>query len=117
MASTGRRDDRSAEAEAYRVLYRDRRWRGTLGVRTRQLADHPLCAMCEAEGRVTPATVCDHVDPRSKDSEATFYRGPFQSLCCDCHDRKKQKQEKSGYHADIGPDGLPTDPLHPFNSA
>lgn len=77
--------------------------------------------MCLAEGRVTAATVCDHVDPRTKDSEATFFEGPFQSLCdaapWRCHSRKKQQQERSGYHADLGLDGVPTDPNHPFNRA
>jgi 5-methylcytosine-specific restriction enzyme A len=121
MASTGRRDDRSPEAEAYRALYRDRRWRGPQGVRTIQLRDHPLCAMCEAAGRVTPATVCDHVDPKSKLSEATFFAGPFQSLCdaapWRCHSSRKQQQEKVGYHAEVDAQGHPTDPLHPWNRA
>lgn len=98
MASTGRRDDRSPEAEAYRALYRDRRWRGPQGARTFQLRDHPLCAMCAKHGRVTAATVCDHIDPRSKDSEATFFRGPFQSLCdappWRCHSSWKQAEER-----------------------
>jgi 5-methylcytosine-specific restriction enzyme A len=77
--------------------------------------DHPA----QGEGRVTAATVCDHVDPKSKLSEATFFKGPFQSLCDSdpwrCHSRKKQQQEKGRYHADVGADGMPTDPDHPFN--
>jgi len=98
MASTGRRDDRSAEAEAYRVLYRDRRWRGPQGVRARQLSAHPLCAMCAKAGRTTAATVCDHIDPNSKRSEVTFFDGPFQSLCdaapWRCHSSRKQSDER-----------------------
>ena len=115
----GRRDDRSPEAEAYRVLYRDRRWRGPQGVRTQQLAKQPLCEMCLKQGRTTAATVCDHIDPKTKRSEATFFDGPFQSLCdalpWRCHSSRKQQQEASGYHTEVGADGLPTDPMHPFN--
>lgn len=98
MARTGRRDDRSAEAEGYRVLYRDKRWRGPHGVRAQQLAKQPLCEMCLKQGRVTAATVCDHVDPNSKKTEEGFFAGPFQSLCDDpryrCHSSQKQAEER-----------------------
>lgn len=122
----GRRDDRSAEAEAYRALYRDRRWRGPQGVRTRQLAEHPLCALCAAAGRTTAATVCDHVDPKSKATEEGFFAGPFQSLCdaapWRCHSRVKQSEERraaKGVSAlsPCGEDGWPTDPRHPWNAS
>jgi hypothetical protein len=32
-------------------------------------------------GRITAATVCDHVDPDTKLNVETFFDGPFQSLC------------------------------------
>lgn len=103
----GRPDDRSPEAQAYRALYRDKRWRGPQGARAQQLAKQPLCEMCLKQGRITAATVCDHIDPRSKDSEATFFKGPFQSLCdakpWRCHSSVKQAEER---RADSGK--LPT---------
>ncbi|PLR25216.1 hypothetical protein SGCZBJ_12630 [Caulobacter zeae] len=61
-------------------------------MRVRQLRDFPLCAFCEREERVTPATVCDHVERHGGDEER-FFAGPFQSLCKRCHDSTKQADE------------------------
>jgi hypothetical protein len=107
-------DRRSPEAQAYRRLYNTARWRR---IRADQLAREPLCRFCRKAGRVTPATVCDHVDPETKQTD--FYGGPFQSLCdanpWRCHSSRKQQQERRGYSTDVGPDGVPTDPNHPWN--
>jgi 5-methylcytosine-specific restriction protein A len=51
------------------------------------LAQHPLCAECERQGRVTPATCVDHVVPHRGDAEV-FWHGEWQSLCAACHSRK-----------------------------
>lgn len=119
-----RREARSDEARAWRKLYSDKRWCGPDGVRARQLSDHPLCAMCEAAGRITPATVCDHVDPNSKATEQGFFEGPFQSLCdvapWRCHSRVKQSEERRAKDGRLplspcGEDGWPTHPAHPWN--
>jgi len=116
---------RSPEAQEYRRLYKDKRWCGPNGVRARQLAAHPLCAMCEAAGRVTPATVCDHLDPESKRTEEGFFAGPFQSLCdaapWRCHSRVKQSDERRAAQGKLplspcGEDGWPTDPRHHWNA-
>ncbi|WP_409839528.1 hypothetical protein [Brevundimonas sp.] len=90
MASAGRRDDRSAEALEYRRLYKTRRWQRT---RKDQLSAHPLCAMCQEGGRVTPATICNHVDKKSKQTEKGFFAGPFNSLCATHHDSTQQRVE------------------------
>ncbi len=111
-----RRDQRSPEALAYRRQYKTARW---LRTRADQLAREPLCAFCQAQGRVTRATVCDHVDPSTKLNPETFFDGPFQSLCDEepwrCHSSRKAQQERGGYAAEVGVDGMPTDPAHPFN--
>lgn len=114
MARTARRDQRSPEAERYRPLYNTRRWRR---VRQDQLAKQPLCERCLAKGRVVPATVCHHVDPKTKADPATFYAGPFASLCADCHDGPVQSTERRGYSSEVGEDGWPADPHHPANKA
>jgi 5-methylcytosine-specific restriction protein A len=62
------------------------RGRAAVNRRARWLQDHPLCAHCEAAGRVTAATVPDHVVPLwngGADTEANL-----QSLCSPCHDAK-----------------------------
>lgn len=110
-----RPDYRSQEAQEYRAWYRDPRWRGKGGVREQQLAKQPLCEACLRMGRTVPATVCNHADPESKASEATFFDGPFSSLCQPCHDAGEQKAERAGYSAEAGPDGWPLSPDHPAN--
>lgn len=81
---------RLAESET-RKLYRTVRW---YRQRSRQLRDHPICRLCEAEGRIAAAVICDHVTPHRGDVER-FWAGPFQSLCKPCHDSAKQREESS----------------------
>ena len=54
-----------------------------------QLLEHPLCKYCAERGIVTPAEICDHVEPHHGDVNK-FWLGPFQSLCKRCHDSTKQ---------------------------
>lgn len=75
---------------ATRPLYGTGRWKA---LRADQLNREPLCRMCEGDGRVTPATVCDHVEPHRGDVER-FWAGPFASLCTPCHSRRKQREEQ-----------------------
>lgn len=107
-----RRDQRSPEADAYRPLYCTKRWQAT---RAEQLQREPLCRACKALGRITPATVCNHLNKVAKATVEGFFRGPFSSLCSDCHDAGEQKAESAGYTAEAGADGWPTDERHPAN--
>jgi 5-methylcytosine-specific restriction enzyme A len=91
-------------------FYHTTRWRKR---RARQLTEHPLCAMCEKQGKVTAATVADHVEPHRGDP-VKFWTGKLQSLCPTCHSARKQMQEKHGYSAACGVDGLPIDEGHPW---
>jgi 5-methylcytosine-specific restriction endonuclease McrA len=102
-----RRTERRPEAEAYRALYKTARWKRR---RAAQLRGHPLCAICEAQGRVTPATVAHHVTPHRGDP-APFWNGELQSLCKVHHDVDAQSAEKGGSrkHVERGPDGCPLD--------
>lgn len=105
------RDQRSAQAAEYRKLYKTARW---AHVRKAQLSKQPLCEWCLPK-RVTAATVCHHNDPKQKLNKATFFLGPFTSLCKDCHDGKAQQIEVRGYSTEIGADGWPVDAQHPAN--
>jgi hypothetical protein len=64
---------------------------------------------------MTPATICDHINPHRGDV-ISFFAGPFQSLCKQCHDTVKQSEEVRGYRGDADEDGWPTDPRHPVNT-
>ena len=85
-------------------------------LRKLQLQRHPLCKFCLERGIVTAANVVDHVTPHRGDWNA-FVTGELQSLCEPCHRSAKRQIELRGYRTDIGLDGLPTDPNHPFNRA
>ena len=120
-------DYRSAEATAYRPLYKSARWQR---IRADHLQGEPLCRMCLADGLVNDGSlhsdgtpqqdrrrrflVCDHIDPHKGDL-IKFYGGPFQTLCPDHHDITKQQFERRGYIAGCDVSGRPIDPQHPWN--
>jgi hypothetical protein len=70
--------------------------------------------MCEQQGRVTAATVADHVVQHEGNADLFWY-GELQSLCATCHNARKQMIEKHGYSQACGTDGQPSDPNHPWN--
>jgi 5-methylcytosine-specific restriction enzyme A len=78
----------------------------------RQLEGHPLCAWCLQRGVVVVATVAEPTTVFYDDTEGLF--GEMQSLCADCSNRKRTPNGL-GYVDDIGLDGYPVDPRHPFN--
>lgn len=86
--------DRKRDLQPWRQWYKTARW---ARIRAAQLARDPLCAICLKAGRVTAATVCDHVEPHRGDPEK-FWNGPFQSLCDEppwrCHSSIKQREER-----------------------
>jgi 5-methylcytosine-specific restriction protein A len=98
-------------AEHHR-LYGEGRWKR---LRRLQLAQHPLCRMCEEAGRVEPAVLVDHIRPAKDNVELFFDMSNLQSLCRPCHDGVKRKDEYRGFSTQIGEDGLPTDLRHPFH--
>ncbi len=57
------------------------------------LREHPLCVMCEAEGRVEVATVVDHKIPHRGDQKLFWRRSNWQPLCSTHHSRDKQREE------------------------
>jgi 5-methylcytosine-specific restriction protein A len=66
------------------------RGRAAVERRARWLRDNPLCVECEAQGRVTAATVPDHVIPLWKGGRDDG--GNLQSLCAACHDVKTKAE-------------------------
>lgn len=103
-----RRSDRSDEAKAYRRLYNNRAWRTR---RAELLMDEPLCRYCARQGRVTAATVADHIEPHRGDLD--LFEGELQPLCAPCHSSAKQREEHGGYSGAMDLEGYPIDPAHP----
>ena len=59
------------------------------------LRSHPLCVMCEAEGRVTAANVVDHKVPHRGDQTLFWDKANWQSLCKPHHDSDAQKKDNA----------------------
>lgn len=76
-------------------------------LRTRVLAEEPLCRMCSE-----PATDVDHVNGDPSDNS----KQNLQPLCHACHSHKTGR-ERAGLHVIHGCDvnGIPRDPMHPWN--
>ncbi len=91
--------------------YNSKRWKQK---RAELLITNPLCVMCNAQGKVTPATVADHIVPHRFDRHM-FWQGELQALCHEHHASSKQREEANGYSSAIDKDGYPIDPRHPFN--
>lgn len=68
--------------------YNTRRWQK---LRRLVLTENPLCAMCERMGKVTAATMVDHIVPISKGGQF-WDRQNLQGLCTHCHKVKTNKE-------------------------
>lgn len=76
------------------------------------LRSHPLCEMCQSRGKVTEATVVDHIEPHKGDQKLFWNPDNHQALCKQCHDSEKQRLEKSGTVVGCDESGMPIDPNH-----
>ena len=116
-----RRNQRSAEAQAYRHLYSLKAWRGKGGVRNQVLIrDGYTCRMCKTllTGRKGQANApeVDHIIDHLGDLDLFLDIDNLQSLCAfPCHAKHKQVADRRGYSTTIGPDGWPIDENHPAN--
>ncbi len=57
------------------------------------LSEHPLCVACVRLGRVTPATVVDHVTPHRGDEKLMWDEANWQAMCKRHHDEKTARQD------------------------
>lgn len=67
------------------------------------LANNPLCRWCEAQGRLVPATVTDHIRPHRGDAELFWDTENWQPLCTQCHNKKTAREDGGfGRHREGG---------------
>lgn len=90
----------------------NRPWRHLYGAkwrcyRLRFLAKNPLCKRCHELGRVSAATVVDHIQPHKGDVLLFWSPQNHQALCQPHHDGWKQVIENSPDAC--GNDGYPAD--------
>lgn len=64
-------------------------------VRVRYLHSHPLCVECMKQGRLTEATVVDHIVPHRGDKKLFWDESNWQPLCKSCHDKKTWNEDNN----------------------
>lgn len=85
---TWREQDRRRPSATQRGY--DNRWRKA---RELFLARRLWCTECEREGRLTPATVVDHIVPHKGDKALFWDMNNWQALCGQCHNRKTVRDD------------------------
>lgn len=104
----------AARTSPSRAWYKTKAW----AIRRRdQLAQHPMCCLCEEEGviRYKQRMVVDH-HPRHNNDWLQFFQGPVRTLCKFHHDGQAQADEARGFSVQVGADGWPTDEDNPFTT-
>lgn len=99
LAETGR-------CEAHAIVHKRQKelWRGSAASRgygyrhqqerVRHLREHPLCARCLQQGRVTSASVLDHRLPIRVRPDLQHDPKNWQGLCADCHAIKTAEDQR-----------------------
>lgn len=78
--------ERQRRSDEHRGSARDRGYDGRWEkARLGYLRKHPLCCCCEANGRIVPAVLVDHVEPHKGDKRKFWDRDNWQGLCARCH--------------------------------
>lgn len=89
-------DKRSADAAAYRRLYKTAAWQR---LRSAHIAKEPMCVECAARGIVRAVAIVDHKRPHQGDTALFYDSANLVSLCKPHHDVIKQREEvAAGYH-------------------
>jgi 5-methylcytosine-specific restriction protein A len=89
---------------------RHKRGYGRQHVRLRAvlLQQEPLCRLCKAKGRVTAATIADHIVPIAKGG-AVHDLSNMQPVCAPCHNDKSLRDQGKRVRPRIAADGWPID--------
>jgi len=61
------------------------------------LARNPLCVHCKQEGKSTPATVVDHIEPHKGNQRLFWDKNNWQPLCKTHHDKKTFTQDMGSW--------------------
>ncbi|MCK3657098.1 hypothetical protein A4G19_15670 [Pasteurellaceae bacterium Macca] len=101
---------RNDKRASWHYLYNRNAWKQ---LRLDHLAKEPLCVFCLVDGKITPATVVDHIKAHKGDLTLFFSTHNLQSLCKLHHDSTKQKAElKQVSYIGCDVNGFPIDSEH-----
>jgi 5-methylcytosine-specific restriction enzyme A len=89
--------------------YKSKQWQQ---LRQHILTKHPYCQCPYHKGadRSAPSEVVDHITPHRGDKRTFFNASNLQGMSKHCHDKHKQRQERSGLIAGTDSQGNPIDP-------
>ena len=77
----------------FKHLYKTKRWQKLRDEIL--LRDMYCCQICGATGAAAGTLVCDHVRGHPADeTETMFWAGPFQTLCFNCHNTIRAKEDR-----------------------
>ena len=85
MQEYNRRYNRKERPKYSKQLYKTARWQK---LRKQVLLKQPFCAECQRQGKITRATIVDHIKPHKGNLDLFWDEENLQSLCKSCHDRK-----------------------------
>ncbi|MGG6311577.1 HNH endonuclease signature motif containing protein [Paenibacillus macerans] len=68
----------------------DHNWRAE---RADFLAKNPVCKTCLDAGKLSAATVVDHIVPHKGNKELFWDRSNWQPLCASCHSEKTARED------------------------
>jgi 5-methylcytosine-specific restriction enzyme A len=80
------------EERERRAFYSSKRWQKH---RKAFLAIHPLCAHCQAKGRITAARIVHHKVERLADPKLAWDWSNFEALCSPCHTEHHNAHRRS----------------------
>ena len=84
-----------------------RRWRN---LRRQFLTEHPLCVMCQKEGKVTAADELDHIERHRGDPVKFYDESNLQGLCRYHHRTIKLRMERGTKSGGCDEQGHPLEP-------
>ena len=58
----------------------------------------PFCPICDAMGRTTPSTDCDHISPRHRNEFDLFDLANCWAICHECHEVKSSLERRGIHH-------------------
>lgn len=84
--------EKQPERKADNAFYKTARW---IAFRkyAMSLLENVLCRACKEQGRIVPATQCDHIKPRKEHPELAYEIENVQGLCLACHKAKTNRGE------------------------